>query len=350
MRYPWPAIFLSSLAVACGPPAPPAVFPLKTAWTTPVTDFVDGGLATDGQRVFAITRDGIVRAFDPATGQVLWQSEQSSGALAASEAGLVLRLVDGRVKSLAPGGGSVRWEAASGIVGDLPPVLDGDRVFIAGKGMAALDATNGKVLWSAPTDPTVTASPVAAGPRLLAGEEDGTLRCRDRASGASLWKLPTRSALLAPPVVDPEQRRLYLGTTDRRILQVGLEKGNKGWAWKVGADVESPGLIHQHRVLFTAFDAVLYALNRGNGNLVWRAPLPSRPLSGPLLSGATVLVACHEKDVIGFDVKTGRAVGNLRTTAQIGTPPLLLDGRLFLGLKDRSVVGYELASLQARTP
>ena len=312
-----------------------------------MTDFVEGALATDRRRLFAITRDGIVRAFDPATGQVLWESEQSSGTLAASETGLIVRLVDGTVKSLAPARGTVKWEAASGIIGDLPPVLDGDRVLIAGKGMAALDLATGHVVWSAPTDPTVTASPVAAGSRLLAGEEDGTLRCRDRASGVSLWKLRTGSALLAPPVVDPEQRRLYLGTTDRRILEVGLETGRKGWAWKVGADVESPGLIHENRVFFTAFDAVLYALNRGNGNLAWRAPLPSRPLSGPLLSGATVLVACHEKDVIGFDMKTGRPVGNLRTTARIGTPPLLLDGRLFLGLRDRSVVGFELASFSA---
>ena len=341
---------LSCLAVGCGgvrPLAAPAVFPLKAAWTTPVSDFVEGTLATDRQRLFAITRDGIVRAFDPASGQVLWQSEQSSGALAASEAGVILRLVDGTVKSLAPARGTVRWEAASGIVGDLPPVLDGGHAFIAGKGMAALEIATGRVLWSAPSEPTVTAPPVAAGSRLLAGEEDGTLRCRDRASGVSLWKLRTGSALLAPPVVDSEGRRLYLGTTDRRLLEVGLEKGRKGWAWKVGADVESPGLIHEHRVLFTAFDAVLYALNRGNGNLVWRAPLPSRPLSGPLLAGATVLVACHEKDVIGFDVKTGRPVGNVRTIALIGTPPLLLGGRLFLGLKDRSVVGFELAGFSS---
>src|SRR6267143_451601 len=112
---------------------------------------------------------------DPATGQVLWKSEQSSGTLAASETALILRLVDGTVKSLAPARGTVRWEAASGIVGDLPPALDGDRVFIAGKGMAALDIATGRVVWSAPADPTVTAPPVAAGSRLLAGEEDGTL-------------------------------------------------------------------------------------------------------------------------------------------------------------------------------
>jgi len=255
---------------------------------------VEGALASDRRHLFAITRDGIVRAFDPATGRVLWQSEQRSGTLAASETGLILRLVDGTVKSLTPAQGTVQWEAASGIVGDLPPALHGDRVFIAGKGMAALDISTGRVIWSAPADPTVTAPPVAAGSRLLAGEEDGRLRCRDRASGVSLWRLRTGSALLAPPVVDPEQRRLYLGTTDRRILEVGLEKGKKGWAWKVGADVECPGLIHERRVLFTAFDAVLYALNRSNGNLAWRAPLPSRPLSSPMPVGTAVLVAGAE--------------------------------------------------------
>jgi outer membrane protein assembly factor BamB len=334
----------------CGgvrPPTAPAVFPLKAVWTTPVGDFVEGSLATDGKRLFAMTRAGVVRALDPATGEVLWQSDQRTGTLAATGAGLVVRLVDGTVRNLAPARGTVRWETASGIVGDLPPVLDGDRVLIAGKGLAALDLATGRVLWSAPTDPTITSPPISAGSRLLHGEEDGSLRCRDRASGVSLWTLRTGSTLLAAPVFDAERRRLYLGTTDRRILEIDIEKGQQGWTWKVGADIESPGVIQDHRVLFAAFDAVLYALNRGNGNLVWRAPLPSRPISGPLVSGRTVLVACHESDVIGFDLKTGKAVGNLRTTARIGTSPLLLGGRLFLGLLDRSVVGFELGGIEA---
>src|SRR5260221_2418399 len=337
---------LSLTSNGCGgvrPRAAPAVFPLKALWTTPVGDFIEGSLATDGRRLFAITRAGVVRALEPATGEILWQSDQRTGALAAGEAGLVVRLVDGTVRCLAAAKGTLRWETASGIVGDLPPVLDGDRVLIAGKGLAALDLATGRVLWSAPTDPPIASPPIVAGSRLVAGEEDGTLRCRDRASGVSLWTLRTRSALVAAPVFDPERGRLYVGTTDRRILEVGLEKGPRGWTWKVGADNDSPGVMEGHRVLFTAFDAVLYALNRRNGNLVWRAPLPSRPISRPLVSGRTVLVACHESDVIGFDLETGKAVGNLRASARIGTAPLLLGGRLFLGLRDKSVVGFELA-------
>jgi outer membrane protein assembly factor BamB len=343
-------IFSLLIAFGCGgvrPPAPPAVFPLKPLWTTPVGDFVEGSLATDGRRLFVMTRGGLVRALDPATGEVLWQSEQRTGAVAAAEGGLIVRLVDGTVRSLAPAKGNVRWEAASGIVGDIAPVLDGDRILVAGKGLAALDLATGRVLWSAPADPTVTSPPVSAGSRLLTGEQDGTLRCRDRASGVSLWTLRTGAPLVAPPLFDAERRRLYLGTTDRRILEVDLEKGELGWTWKVGAAIESPGLLHEHRVIFAGFDAVLYAQNRGNGNLVWRAALPSRPMSGPLLSGASILVACHENDLVGLSTKTGKPVGSLRTAARIGTPPLVLGGKLFLGLRDRTVVAFELAGFAA---
>jgi outer membrane protein assembly factor BamB len=343
----------SFLPFACGrvhPAAPPAVFPLKAAWTSAVGEFVEGPLVTDGQRLFVVTRSGVVRAFDPATGQVRWQIDERPGTLAAADSGLLLRQVDGTVKSLAPAKGTVRWEAASGIIGDLPPVIDGDRAIVAGKGIAAIEMATGRILWSLPSEPTATAPPVPAGSRLLQGEEDGTLRCRDRATGVSFWAFKTRSALLAPPTFDAERRRVYLGTTDRRIVELDIEKGRLGWAWKVGAGVESPGALHGKHILFSAFDAVLYAFDRGNGNLAWRAPLPSRPLSGPVLSGDTAFVACRESDILGFALKTGKPVGALRTAAPLHTAPLLLGGRLFVGLRDRTVAAFELASLSADAP
>ena len=61
-----------------------------------------------------------------------------------------------------------------------------------------------------------------------------------------------------------------------------------------------------------------------------------------------MLVACHENDARrASSVKTGKPVGSLRTAARIGTPPLLLGGRLFLGLRDRTVVAFELAGFAA---
>ncbi len=80
-----------------------------------------------------------------------------------------------------------------------------------------------------------------------------------------------------------DRGRLYLGTTDRRVLSLDADKGKRRWKWNVGADVQLSPAIAGDKVLVAAFDAVLYAFHAGNGNLAWRTGLPSRPLSAPLV-------------------------------------------------------------------
>ena len=94
-------------------------------------------------------------------------------------------------------------------------------------------------------------------------------------------------------------------------------------------------------MLFASFDAVLYALHR-NGNLAWRASLPSRPLSGPLLAGEYLIVACLENELVAIAPETGERAGSMRTSAEIRTPPMIVNDLLVIGLRDRSVVAYTL--------
>jgi outer membrane protein assembly factor BamB len=315
---------------------------MTTLWTAPLEDLVEGPLAADEKRIFVTTRDGTLFALDRETGAPVWKVAGRAGLLASGPTALVLRQADGTVFRLDPESGAVMWRVNSAVSGGLAPLVDGDRILVAGNGLAALDAQTGSVLWSVAGGTAASSLPEVFGGRLLVGEQDGTLRCRDRATGVSLWTFRTTSALLAPPRVGGA-RRVFLGTTDRRVVALSLEKGQLAWRWKVGADVQSAPALQGNLVLVAPFDAVLYAINRSNGNLAWRAPLPSRPLSSPMPVGTTVLVACHENEILGFDLKTGTRHGGLKTTAQIRTPPLLLDGRLYVGLRNRSVVALKLA-------
>ncbi len=181
---------------------------------------------------------------------------------------------------------------------------------------------------------------------LLTAEADGALRGRDRASGIPIWTLRTSRSLLAPPLVDRSPGVLYLGTTEKRILQAKLANGHVGWRWPVGADVAHAGLLLSDKVVFASYDAVLYALWR-NGHLAWRAALPSRPLSGPLVAGEYLLVACLENELVVLAPKTGQKLGGLRTSAEIRTPPLVVDDLVVIGLRDRSVVAYPLPAASA---
>ncbi len=323
-------------------PAPkPPLFPFTPAWKTLLGEFVVPPLAADARRVYVATRDGVVRALDPATGAVAWKAEGLLGRLSATDGVLLVRGDDGTLWSLQPRTGAVRWKIETGVGGTLPAVLDGDRALVAGRGLTAVDLASGRVLWAETSGAETTAPPVTAGSRLLAGEKDGTLRCRDRATGLSLWVLRTGGALLAQPLVDAGRRRLYVGTTDKRILEVSLDEGKAGWAWRVGADIGDAGLLLPQQVLFASFDAVLYSLHRG-GNLAWRGALPSRPLAGPLPVGGYVLVACLENELVAFAPETGTKAGGFRTSAEIRTPPILAGGLVVVGLRDRSVIAYAL--------
>jgi outer membrane protein assembly factor BamB len=272
---------------------------------------------------------------------VTWKAEGVAGRLSAADGIVLVRGDDGALWSLQPRTGGVRWRADTGVGGLLPAVIDGDRAFVAGHGLAAVDLASGRVLWSDRSGAETSAPPVTAESRLLAGEADGTLRCRDRSTGLSLWTLRTRRPLLAPPLVDLERRRLYLGTTDKRILEVSLDRGDPGWAWRVGADVRHAGLLLPGQVLFASLDAVLHSLRPG-GNLAWRGSLPSRPLAPPLLVAGHVVIACLENELVAFSAETGSKAGGLRTTAEIRTPPVLAGELLVIGLRDRSVIAYSL--------
>jgi len=332
------------------PVTPRPLFPMTAVWTRPVPATVEGPLAVDTVSVFVATRDGAVRALEAETGRVRWRVDARAGVVAAGGGLVTVRNEDGTVWAMDAATGSDRWKAASGVRGSLPAVLYKDAVVVAGEGLAVLDAATGLPRWSA-AEARATSPPLAWGPWLLVGEADGALRCRDLVTGAVLWSYKTAQALVAPPAVDDEGRVL-LGTTDRRFLSLDpRKKGDVRWSWKIGGDVQAPPAVSGPHVLFTNHEDVLYALRRGSGHLSWRASLPSRPLSGPILYGDGVLVACFgsrpgETFLIGFDPRTGQRQGDLKAPGEVRTPPVIVGNLIVLALRDRAVAALRLGSLE----
>jgi outer membrane protein assembly factor BamB len=323
---------------------PPALFPLTALWSTPPLEAPAQGLATDGARVFVSAEDGTLRALEVSTGATLWRVEKRAGLLAAVPGLLVVRETDGTVWNVDPETGSARWRVETAIPGEVPPVVDGERILIAGTGLCVLEAASGRPVWSLPGEPRIAAPPLAQGPLILLAEADGTLRARDAGTGQARWWQPTGAPLWASPAADA-QGRLFLGTGARRFRAFRASDGQPQWQWKVGSDVRHPPVVWEGAVLFASHEAVVYALQRGGGSLIWRAALPSRPLSGPIVLPGGVLVASHgsrptENLLVGFEPRTGRRLGDLRTPDELQLPPLPAGRGLVLALRNGSVVSF----------
>lgn len=173
-----------------------------------------------GARVFSLSADRTVTAFDAASGRKLWQQQRGSDALVLGQAGVLIPVGDtlvvgigGRLVGMNPQSGSVRWEAPVAVsrgTNEVERLVDlsagvsrvGNSVCVRAfqSVVGCVDAATGKVAW---TKPAVGSTGLGGDDSVLVGSEnDGKVLAWRRADGERLWSSDSlRWRGLTAPVV-----------------------------------------------------------------------------------------------------------------------------------------------------
>lgn len=244
----------------------------KMAAVSYTAPFVAGG------RVFTLTADRAVTAFDGQTGYKLWTQQRAGEPLVLRHAGVMLAVGDtlvvglsGRMVGLNPLNGSVRWEAPLATprgINDVERLVDlvggvsrvGDtvcaRAFQASVG--CVNAVRGAVLW---TKPANGAEGVHGDDRLVFGTEaDGKVLAWRRDTGDRVWA---------------SDRLQFRGLTAPLALGRSVVVG------------DSTGLVH--------------LLSREDGTLLNRLTTDgSAVVAAPVVAGNTLVVVTRSGGVYGF--------------------------------------------------
>lgn len=214
-----------------------------------------------GERVFVLSSDRSVSAFDAATGRKLWQQQRTGEALVLGQSGVILAVGDtlvtglgGRLVGLNPANGNTRWSApiaTSRGVNEIERLVDlvagvsrdGQQICIRAfqSAVGCVDTSKGGVTWVKPafgfagvhgnantlvgtekdgkvvawrrTDGEVLwtserlryralSAPLMVGQLIVVGDESGMVHFLSREDGAALNRLPTDgSAVVAAPVL-----------------------------------------------------------------------------------------------------------------------------------------------------
>jgi len=207
-----------------------------------------------GGRVFTLTGDRTVQAFDLASGRPLWQQAQrGADALVLGQGGLLIAVRDtlvagigGRVTGLDPLSGVTRWEstvASSRGTNEVERLSDvvagysrvGDQICVRAYqyAVACVDAASGQLAW---TKPAVGSTGISGDASTLFGTElDGRVVAWKRSDGERLW---TSSSLryrnLSAPLLtghsvvlgDNEGNLLFLARDDASLLNRLLTDGS----------------------------------------------------------------------------------------------------------------------------
>jgi outer membrane protein assembly factor BamB len=233
-----------------------------------------------GARVFVLTADRSVIAFDGATGRQLWTQQRPGEPLVLKQAGVLLAFkntllagLSGRLVGLDPNTGVIRWESAIATprgTNDVERLVDlvapfdrlGDvvcvRAFQASVG--CVNAERGQGVW---TRPSAGEMGVSGNETLLvAALSNGVVQAFNRSNGERLWDTERlKYRILSAPLVTP-----------RGVLMAD----NGGW---------------------------LYVLSLADGALLNRIKLDSEELAtAPVFAGGRYVVVTREGRVTGLQI------------------------------------------------
>ena len=160
-----------------------------------------------GRRVFVLTADRSVVAFDGQTGARLWSQSRPGEPLVLRQSGVLLAVGDtlvaglsGRLVGLNPGNGTPRWdvpvansrgtnevERLVDLVGPVSRVGNSVCARAFNSAVACADAEAGRALWNKPAQGIVGVH--GDGELVLGAEADGRLIAWRRATGEKAWEL-----------------------------------------------------------------------------------------------------------------------------------------------------------------
>jgi outer membrane protein assembly factor BamB len=286
--------------------APPLV--LTPSWTIDLPSAPAPGAAIDAGRGYVPLRSSELVALQLAGGKTAWTRSVGSidGPLATGD-GLVFLPAARRVEAVDAATGASRWTVPVDDQVSAPLLWHDHRLLVVTERGTAMmiGASTGKILWTRALGPAHLA-PAASTGMFYVALDDGRVAALASESGKTVWEAKLPAPATALSAFDD---RLFLGASDKFVYCLSASRGKTKWRWRTGAPAVGRMAVDKHHVYFAALDNVLRALNRGNGNQIWKAQLAHRPSAGVFLASRLLWVPGIAGEMAVFQTFDGSAAG-----------------------------------------
>ncbi len=315
----------------------------------------------DGKRIYAAGYDGVVAAFDPATGKQIWRVKlktQLSAGPGVGENRVVVVARDGVAIVLDAATGSEYWRADLDGESLARPVIKGESIVLQtiDNRMRAISLYEGRQQWTLEqSTPSLTmrgsADPVLVGNTVIGGFDNGRLVAVDIDTGDVVW-----DSLVAPPKGRSDLDRLadidgsiavvgqdvYACGYQGRLSSIAAESGQVLWSREVSSHV---GVSADWSSVYTASaEGEIVALAKRDGVESWRNnDLLRREPTLPVPFHTTVAVGDLEGYVHFFSNLNGTPVARIKLGGSaISNAPVAVANRLYVQSDSGTIAAYEV--------
>ena len=275
-----------------------------------------GGVASDGNMVYATTAFGNIMAMDAATGELLWGKRIDGPIRAAptvANGQVYVTSISNEVFCLSAADGSILWkfegvaEAASLLSSTSPAVNNGVAVIPYTSGeIIGFNVSDGRPLWG-----------------------DSLVRTGNLSSLASLNDISGR------PVMEGNQAIAI--SHSGRMIAVNAQTGERLWSKNVSG-TQTPWIAGPYVFVITD-DRVMLALTRDEGRVRWSRELPVEQVwSGPVLAGGRLIAVSSQGLMINVNVQTGEIVSQVDVGEGMFVAPVVAGSTIFLLTDDADLI------------
>ena len=319
------AHFFAVLLALFQPQPPPAAPELDARWAVTFQSVPVARPGYDTGSAYIPLKDGQLVAVDLDRGTIRWTLDQTTAFTPATGEGLVFTVSDRMIEALDARTGAAKW--GTPLPGGAAVPLYYDTGWLLASTTAgdliALRASDGTVVWRRQLGAPLSGPPGPALDRLYLSLEDNRLVSVLLETGETIWSRELPARVISLLALDDQ---LVVGTAAKRVMSIDLRTGRERWARALGGDISGRPAADDKRIYYASRDNILWAVDRGNGNLRWRANLDSRPAGGPLRTPEAVLMPMVSNEIAGFDPDTGKPAVTVRAAGEIGTQPFVRTG------------------------
>ncbi len=282
--------------------------------------------------VYSTTLDGYLRAYDPFTGDVIWEKAFGDSFY---YTGTVT--VDTRNPS-DPNDNVVYatfYGTNGGVIGSCPnsPPFFGTCGYVF-----ALDGTDGSILWKVGPDDNgmnVNARVVMAyahGRVIGSAWKDfsnGQIYALDSLSGQLLWQFNASGLPFGGAAVSGGN--VYQGTTSGWFYALDETSGSVVWSRQLDNTITSVPLVAQGIVFVGTYSGTMYALDGNTGSTIWSTAGGFSLIDSgtPATDGSAIYFGDFMSEYVSLDMATGAILWRTSIAGPVGSSPALANGYLY---------------------
>ncbi len=316
-----------------------------------------------GGQLFAMDTNGVVSAFDAATGKAKWKVNFKPDDNASSVFGGGVSYFDGRVfvttgvgevAALDAANGSQVWKVKPGGPLRGAPTLAFGSVFVMSQNnqIYALNAADGTLVWNEGGASTASgvfgvAAPAAGQGSIVAGYSSGELIVYRYENGRELWSdalartsiatsVSTLTDVDADPIID--SGRVYALGQGGRMAAYELVTGQRVWELSL-AGISTPAITGEWIFTLTD-DGRMLCIAKGTGKVRWLSQLArykdeekrKDPIfwTGPVLAGNRLWIANSRGEVLSVDPGSGTTTPFAKLSDGVSLAPIVANKTLYI--------------------